>query len=310
MAPQPALSIHIRPAVAKEHSLCRTLLGAEATPSPSAHLFVAETGPTQQVGCGVLRESEDGRPLHAVHVGAHADFRYYGVEEGLLAYARAYAAAHGVEHLQTLKWFEQNSQEEHAWRRRGFEPLAVRYVHEVDLQHAHERLTPLIEQIRDHGWIPADAQVVSLAEADPHAVCELHVNYLGGSAEQLLPVLDGSRPSTFDFEASVVLLVGGKPMGFTLGGFPEPGVCEASANVLHPALRLGWADLFLKYSALERTLAKGATVFRFITADQHKDSRRTLAWVGGGITRAEVRLQTNTAWPSLPQRSTTAASSD
>jgi GNAT superfamily N-acetyltransferase len=301
MAPHPTLSIRIRPALSEELALCRALLGREGIAAPTAHLFVAEQSPSQLIGCGVVREAEDGRPLHAVHVEAQPSFRGRGVEEGLLAYARAYAATHGVEQLQTLRWFEQGSADEQSWLRRGFQEEAVRYVHEVDLIHSYQRLAPLIQQIREHDWIPADAKVISLAEADPQSICELHVNYLGGTTELLLPLLDRSQPSTFDFDASVVLLIAGKPMGFTLGGFPEASVCEASANVLHPSLRLGWADMLLKYSALERVLAKGATVFRFITAERHSDSRRTLAWVGAGTTKTEVRLQTATGQPLMEQ---------
>jgi hypothetical protein len=106
-----------------------------------------------------------------------------------------------------------------------------------------------------------------------------------------LPLLDGTAPHPYDRDASVVLLCGEQTRGFTLGWFPDPTVCEISANVLHPSVRLGGGDLLLKYAAMERVRERNVNRFRFCTAEKHTDSRRTLAWVGGGITRTEVRLQ-------------------
>jgi hypothetical protein len=212
------------------------------------------------------------------------------VEERLLQYARSYAASHGAKVIQTLHWFEQGSEEEQNWASLGFARHEVRCAHEMDVKQSFERLAPVFQQVRDHGWIPPDAKTIPLAEADLDRVCQLHLRYLGGSVRQLLPLLDGTAPNAFDREASVVLLCGGQTVGFTLGWFPEPTVCEINSNVLDPSVRLGWANVLLKYEALQRVMARNATVFRYFTMDRHTDSRRAGKWVGG-TTRMEVRLR-------------------
>jgi hypothetical protein len=255
-------------------------------------LFVAvnEHGSVTGVGAieaGVAPASE----LWAVDVEAMGRYRGQGVEAGLVQYALANAPLHGAAALATARWYEPDSPGVAEWRRLGFVDDATRYVHELAAARAHERLAPLVEQIRAHGWIPQDVRVISLAEADPRAVCELHVRHLGGTTEQVLPLVDGRVRNAYDRDASMVLMHGEHVAGFTLGGFPEPDVCDIGANVLAPEARLGWADLLLKYSALERVIARGATTLRFVTAEAQRDSRRTLQWIGGGSTRAEIRLR-------------------
>jgi hypothetical protein len=103
--------------------------------------------------------------------------------------------------------------------------------------------------------------------------------------------VDGRVRNAYDRDASMVLMHGERAVGFTLGGFPEADVCDIGANALDPAVRFGWADLLLKFSALERVIARGATTLRFVTAEAQRDSRRTLEWIGGGSTRVELRLR-------------------
>jgi hypothetical protein len=277
--------------------LCRMLLGNEGSTHPIYHLFVAvdEGGRPQGVG-SVRSGAEELGEFWGVHVEAVPGQRDPGVEQSLVGYAQAYAASHGASALQTLRWFEQGSSDEAHWASLGFVAHQFRYVHEIDASRGYERLTPLIQQVREHGWIPPDARIISLADADIEQVCNLHLEYLGGVREQLMPLLDGSGPHPYDPQASLVLLCGEKVMGFTLGTFPEPTRCDVAANVLHPAVRFGWADMFLKYAALERVTERHVTRFRFCTAEKHRDSRRSLEWVGGGETRVEVRMQT----PCLP----------
>ncbi|MBA4107931.1 MAG: hypothetical protein C0485_19540 [Pirellula sp.] len=286
------MDFNVRPAEGAEVRLCRMLLGNEGCTHPHYQLFVAEGENGLPVGVGSLRSgAEELGDYWTVHIEVVPTCRSTGVEASLLAYARSHAASCGATTLQTMRWFERDSEEQLLWTSRGFAPQGVRYMHEIDIGPSFARMAPLIEQVREHGWIPADAKIVSLAEADLQQVCDLHLKYLGGSMRQLLPLLDGTAPHPYDRQASVVLLCGGQPIGFTLGWFPEPAVCEISANVLAPAVRLGWANVLLKYEALQRVMARGATRFRFTTMERHTDSRKTLRWVGGGTTRVEVRLQ-------------------
>jgi hypothetical protein len=282
----------IKPAQGLEVKLCRMLLGNEGSTHPNYHLFVAVDDAERPLGAGSVRSGlEETGESWGVHLQALPGECDDAVEHQLLNYARTYAASYGASVLQTLRWFEQESAEQARWASLGFVPLQFRYAHEIDASRGYERLTPLIQQVREHGWIPEDARIVPLAEADIQQLLELHLEYLGGSPKQLLPLLDGTAPHPYDRQASIVLMCGEQMMGFTLGWFPEPTLCEVAANVLRPAVRLGWADMFLKYAALERVTARGVTRFRFCTAEKHTDSRRSFDWVGGGTTRVQVRMQ-------------------
>jgi hypothetical protein len=277
------------------------LLGNEGSTHPNYHLFVAMDEHQRPLAAGSVRSGlEEVGEFWGVHLQSLPGGSDDAVVR-LLDYARCYAAAHKATTLQTLRWFEEGSSDESHWAGLGFVKHQLRYAHEIDASRGYERLTPIIQQVREHGWIPDDARIVSLAEADIQQVLALHLEHLGGAPKQLLPLLDGTAPHPYDCQASVVLLCGEKTMGFTLGWFPDATLCEIAANVLHPAVRLGWADILLKYAALERVMERGAARFRFSTAEKHRDSRRTLDWVGGGTTRVEVRMQTPCRQPAAAE---------
>jgi hypothetical protein len=280
------------------------LLGNEASTHPDYHLFIASDSAGTPLGAGSLRSgTESLEEPWGVHVTACPLSSRQADElvtaKALVAYAKARAVSQGAHVLQTLRWFTQDSPDQAYWAALGFAPHQFRYAHEISAQRGFERLSPLVQQILDHDWAPANARVIPLAEADVEAVCQLHVKHLGGSARRLMPMLDGTAPHPYDRRASMVLLCGEQTKGFTLGWFPEPSVCEVAANVLDPSVRLGWADLLLKDAAVKAVLERGGELLRFCTAEQHRDSRRTLQRVGGGISRTEVRMQTTC---ELPQR--------
>jgi hypothetical protein len=291
---EPVMSpIQIRPAQGLEVKLCRMLLGNEGSTHPHYHLFVALDEGGRPLGAGSVRSGlEQEGEFWGVHLQSLPGVGDDAVAPRLLDYARTYAAGHAATMLQTLRWLEQDSAEQARWASLGFSPHQFRYAHEIDASRGYERLGPLVQQVRDHGWIPDNARIISLEEADVQKVMELHLEHLGGSTKQLLPMLDGTAPHPYDRQASVALMCGEQMMGFTLGWFPDPTLCEVAANVLRPQVRLGWADMFLKYAAFERVTARGVKRFRFCTAEKHTDTRRSFDWVGGGTTRVEGRMQT------------------
>jgi GNAT superfamily N-acetyltransferase len=285
------MNVEIRPARGAEVRICRMLLGNAASTHPDYQLFVAVGADGQPLGAGSLRSGvEEIGERWSLDLHTLPAYRDAGIDAKLLEHARAHVAAVGAHVLQTLHWFEPGSEAERDWISRGFAPHDMRYAHEIDVGQSFAKMSPLLEQLRDRGWIPADAMTIPLGEANLDRVCELHLRYLGGSVRHLLPLLDGSAPNAFDRDVSVVLLWRGEMRGFTLGWFPEPTVCEISANVLDPSVRLGWANVLLKCDALARVMARSATKFRFFTMENHTDSRRALQWAGG-TTRTEVRLR-------------------
>ena len=289
-------TIDVRTARGLEIKLCRMLLGNEASTHPDYHLFIATKKAGEPLGVGSLRSgAESLDELWGVHAAvcptSSGQINELATARALIAYAVARATSQGARVLQTLRWFEKESSDYAYWAELGFKPHQFRYAHEIGAQRGHERLSPLVQQILDHGWAPENTRIIPLAEAEVEAVCHLYVRHLGGSARQLMRMLDGSSPQAYDRRASMVLLCGEQTKGFTLGWFPEPTVCEIAANVLDPSVRLGWADLLLKNAAVQAVLARGGEVLRFCTAEQHRDSRRTLEKVGGGVSRTEVRMQ-------------------
>lgn len=285
------VNVSVRPAEGIEVRLCRMLLGNEGCTHPHYQLFVAEGESGLPMGVGSLRSgAEELGESWGVHIEFVPPNRDANVEASLLAFARSQAAAHDATQLKTLRWLERDSEGQRQWESRGFTATEFRYVHEMGVAESFARLGPVFEEVRNHGWIPDDARAIPLAEADLPEVCEMYSKYFGGSLRQILPMLDGTAPHPYDRQASVVLLLGERAIGFTLGWFPEPTVCEISANALDPAFRLGWANVMLKYDALRRVGERDATTFRFLTMDRHTDSRKAHGWVGGP-TREEVRLQ-------------------
>lgn len=282
----------VKPARGVELKLCRMLMGNEASTHPHYELFLALADSGEPLGVGSLHSGvEQLNEPWGVHLALVPPPRSHAVAQALLAYASARAAAQGATYLQTLRWYRPESAEHSHWTSLGFTPRQLRYAHEITVSRSQERLTPIVGQIREHGWIPSNARIIPLAEANVSAVVGLHIRHLGGTRRELTPLLDGTAPQPYDRQASLVLLCGEQTMGFTLGRFPEPNVCEVSANVLDPAVRWGWADLTLKYAALQVLIKRKVERLRFFTAEQHTDSRRSLEWVGGGSTWQEVRLQ-------------------
>jgi hypothetical protein len=92
-------------------------------------------------------------------------------------------------------------------------------------------------------------------------------------------------------------------MGFTLGRVRADGVCEIDANVLHPSLRRGWADLLLKLEAGQLLLANGFHTIRYFSLQQHTDTQRITRKVGGRLvgTVVQMRRELSPAPGALPR---------
>jgi hypothetical protein len=160
-----------------------------------------------------------------------------------------------------------------------------------DLARALETLSPLYQKVRKENWIPASARIIPLSEADLDAVAQLHIQCLGGTRRILMPRLRGDSPLRYDPFFSRVLMVDGEIRGFTLGRIQSDGVCEIDANVLHPSVRLGWANLLLKFEAARLLLEHGCGTIRYITFSQHTDTHRVSRQVGARLVRTLVQMR-------------------
>ena len=285
----------IRNPTSAERRACRMLLPAAARSGQKVRLFVAVAGEPQRV-VGAAALGLDGRG--DAHRGWQVDlrvigpFRRRGIGRALIEHVATQARDHDVGAIHAWEWAEPDSEAAKAWAALGFLPQRRRTEYEADVHTASRTLVPLLNEVREHGWIPDGARIVPLSEVDPAAVAALHVKYLGGTRQLLMPLLTGAAPDRYDPTHSRVLLLDGRVMGFTLGRvFPDQGLCEVDANVLDPAVRLGWANVWLKVDAADSLLAAGIRTMRYFALDQHTDTRRVSIRDGVRLVRTLVQMR-------------------
>ena len=278
-------------------------------------LLPAATGVAQKSQSYVAVGREDGRVVGAAALGLDArpemrrgwqvdlrvivPFRGRGIGRALMGHVVGEATGHGIPALHAWEWVEPESEAARAWAAFGFSPRQRRLEFETDLARAVEILMPLYTRMWEENWVPPEARIVPLAEADPDAIAALHVRYLGGTRRLLMPLLLGRAPEPYDPKYSRVLLLDGRVMGFTLGRVREGGICEVDANVLHPSLRRGWADLLLKMDAGRLLLDGGFHTMRYFSLQQHTDTQRITRQVGGRLVRTLVQMRRELAPPPV-----------
>ena len=284
----------IRPPTAAEVRACRMLLPKATGTGRRARLYVAAAGEPQRV-VGAAALGLDAR--HDTHRGWQVDlrviapFRRRGIARALTEFVAAQAAAHGVSALHGWDWVEPDGEAARAWAALGFSPARQKLEYEADIEKASSTLVPLYHQVRESGYIPPTAAIVPLRDADHDAVARLHVEYLGGTRRLLMPLLTGAAPDCYHPEYSRVMLLDGRVVGVSLGRVGPDGVCEVDAHVLHPSVRLGWANLWLKMEAAERLLEDGIRTMRYFTLEQHTDTQRISRQAGCRLVRTLVQMR-------------------
>jgi hypothetical protein len=216
-------------------------------------------------------------PKIAVHV--IEPWRRRGVARGLLDLAAELSAARGAEALYAWSRVDPESAEARAWRAMGFAESLECSLTRVDGASVIALLEPLVDRVRARGWIPADARIVSLRDVDPDRVVELVTAHLGGSGAEtnLRERLVGRHPRPLDPFFSRVLVQQGEVVGAMLGSRVNAQTGWVEINVLHPSVRGGWANVWLKLEATRAAYDTGYHTFLYETHPQHVDTR--------GITR-------------------------
>lgn len=195
------------------------------------------------------------------------------------------AARRGARVLYAAKRVEMPSDDLLGWQWLGFQPLETVEEHELEIASVETTLGPLVDRLRRDGRIPAAAQVVPLYAVDADAVVRLHLKNLGGDAESLRRRVLGQAPDSFNPRYSLVLTLGGGPVGCLLGHRASRRAFVIDAVVVEPALRNGWANLLLKYEAATRVKPLGATHIRFTSFDHYTDTRSFTRKLGGVTTK-------------------------
>ena len=291
----------IRPPTEAERRACRMLLPRASSSGQRCRFFVAAAGAPQRVvgaaAIGMDRRVET-RGAWQVDLRVIVPLRRRGIGRALVEHVVAQARRHDVSALHAWDWVEPDSDAARAWAAMGFSPAQRKLEWEADIAAASATLLPLYDQVRAANWIPATARIVPLADADPEDVAHLHVEHLGGSRRLLMPLLSGAAPDPYHPTYSRVILLDGRVVGFSLGRVAPDGVCEVDAHVLHPSVRMGWANLWLKMEAAERLLEDGIRTMRYFSLEQHADTRRISRQAGCRLLRTLVQMRRELAPPA------------
>jgi GNAT superfamily N-acetyltransferase len=300
----------IRAPAAPERRACRMLLPQSTGPGRRSRTFVAVAGdPPRVVGAaavGMDRRLETAGAWQ-VDLRVIVPFRRRGIGRALVEHVVDLARAHRVAALHAWQWVEPGGEAARAWAALGFSPAQQKLEYEADVAAASSTLRPIYQQVLADKWIPEAARIVPLAGADYDAIARMHVEYLGGSRRLLMPLLDGTAPDCFHPTYSRVMLLDGRVVGFSLGRIGTDGVCEVDAHVLHPSVRMGWANLWLKMEAAERLLEDGIRTMRYFSLGQHGDTRRISRQAGCRLLRTLVQMRRGLNSPPAPPAGSSAA---
>jgi GNAT superfamily N-acetyltransferase len=169
------------------------------------------------------------------------------------------------------------------WAKLGFDQAVSVQEGCMDVRRLFDYLKPLYDGILERGWIPRDARIVALHEADHRQIAALHAECLGGTIHDLLWVLRGDAPTQYDSALSPVIIVKEKVVAFSLLERTGPDSAFVHSTVVHPALRDGWANLWLKYYGASRCVDLGVQRVLHHSYDQHRDTRRLARATGATI---------------------------
>jgi N-acetylglutamate synthase-like GNAT family acetyltransferase len=286
-----ATGFTVRPARPLDEKACRMLLPELA--AVDAHRFVAvERGEGLVIGAAGLTYSQRTQPLVGSGVALHVipPCRRHGVARALLNTLESLARTQGARALYSAQRVQFDSDSMQGWKRLGFDVFETIEEHELPLAPVLARLAPLVEQARNRGHIPADAQVIPLYAANRPKVLQLHLDHLGGDRATLYQRLLGHGAGAFHPCYSRVLTVGDRVAGCLLAHRHSQYAAMLDANIIAPEYRAGWANALLRLEAIEGAAALGITHFHFTTFDKYADTRAFAANLGATTTRRHALM--------------------
>ncbi|MEX2093427.1 MAG: GNAT family N-acetyltransferase [Pirellulales bacterium] len=255
--------------------------------------LVAECGqPSRVVAAAGLTRTQRPKPPVGPGVALHViePCRRRGIGTALLERLIARAAAQGADAIYATQQVELGGEEMRGWEALGFAPCETVEHHELPLDEFEPQLAPLYERMRQRGRIPETARIIPLYEADAGEVARLHLAQLGGDPMTLAQKLRGDVPGSFAARYSRVLLVDDRVVGFILGHRVARDIVHVDANVLDPAVRGSWANIWLKLEATRGALQWGIKTFVFTTFDHYTDTRSFTERLRGVTVRTTVLM--------------------
>jgi GNAT superfamily N-acetyltransferase len=270
----------IRPAKDSDFRAARMLLPDAVHFGSDCYLLLAQSNEQPIIAAAALSARIRSEPVPGMRIAVHVipPWRRRGIARALIEQMVKIAHRSGAKAIYAWNPVQPESEMEKCWRGLGFIHANPVEVGIIDLRRLENYLRPIYQQVIEHGWIPPQAKLIPLRQADHSQVAKLHAMYLGGTAQQVLARLSG--PDPIDLDISPVLILNGIVKAFSLG-YLRGKTCYVEAMVVDPSLRGGWANLLLKYEGLHWALAAGATQIVFETYQRHSDTRKLFRQVGG-----------------------------
>jgi GNAT superfamily N-acetyltransferase len=227
-------------------------------------------------------------------------YRRRGVGRALVRAIADEARQHGARALRPWLTVGEDTPEAAMLRALGFHVLRRRFHFEADILSYLEHLRALRDRLRRKERIPPTVRVMPLREAAVYEVVALCRRHLGGDPTRIVRALSGRGPRACSAEHSVVLTVDGAVVGALLYGW-DGEVARIDAQVLHPSVRRGWANVLLLTSAIERGAETGNRRIRFHCYDDVRDTLK-LAQRCGAVSRGiEHFYALDLGDPALPR---------
>lgn len=214
--------------------------------------------------------------------------RRQGIGRRLLEYIEAAAIENGAQAIYSANRVEQHSAAEQAWAWLAFSEHETVESQQLPLEQFEPRLAPLLERMQVR--IPAAAQIVPLYRSNLPAVLRLHLDHLGGDRGEIYRKLRGTGVSAFHPRYSRVLTLDGRVVGCILAHRKDEETAIVDADIVDPALRGGWANIWLKLEATRGALRLGIKNFEFTTFDRYADTRSFTKKMGGVTVQTKVLM--------------------
>jgi N-acetylglutamate synthase-like GNAT family acetyltransferase len=211
--------------------------------------------------------------------------RRCGVGGALLEQLEQLARQRGAKALYAAQRVEVDSAEMQGWQWLGFDVCETREEHELPVANFDPVLGPLLVRMQRQGRIPAGAQMIPLYAADAAAVVKLHLDNLGGDADDLMRRIHRQAPNSFHPDFSRVIVIGNRVVAAVLARRTAQTAIQVDAIIVAPEARSGWANLWLKLEATRRVIPHGVTHLYFTTFDRYADTRSLVRKLGGRTVR-------------------------
>ncbi len=258
-----------------------------------AFVAVSEESPDFLIGAIAVTPLMQIQPRLGPRVAPHVipPWRRRGVGKALVDVAAHLATARKAEALYAWNKVSLDSNAAIAWRALGFDHAIESSLTYIDADRTIETLQPLFDWLKKGGHIPSEARMASLQDVDPDQVVELVTTCLAGAGAEvaLKQRLIGQHPKPLEPVLSKVLLYRDRVVGAMLARPFNENVGLVEVNVLHPLLRYGWANVWLKLETTRGARDAGYSKFLYETNEQHVDTMRLTSRLGGEVvTRVEL----------------------